>query len=59
VGLSPKRMARILRLQRALAASARERDLTSTALDAGYADHSHFVNECRALSGLSPRTLLT
>ena len=58
VGLSPKRLARILRLQRALTAPPRERDLTTTALDAGFADHSHFVNECRALSGLSPGSLL-
>ena len=58
VGLSPKRMARILRLQRALAAPLRHRDLTTTALDAGYSDHSHFVNECRALTGLPPTTLL-
>jgi AraC-like DNA-binding protein len=59
VGLSPKRLHRILRLQSVLGV-ARESEQRSTlgwsaiSLDAGYYDQAHFVNEFRSWTGLSP-----
>jgi AraC-like DNA-binding protein len=55
-GLPPKSLARILRLQ---AAMARLRDqaslpLAQVALACGYADQSHMTNEFRELAGLAP-----
>jgi AraC-like DNA-binding protein len=61
VGLAPKRLARILRFQRALAAlgaPARAANLARVALDAGYFDHAHFVRDFRAFAGTSPSGLL-
>ena len=61
VGLAPKRLARILRFQRALAAlasPARAANLARIALDAGYFDHAHFVRDFRAFAGTSPSGLL-
>lgn len=60
VGLSPKRLMRIRRLQGAL----RRLDLgdappgAMTAAACGYADQAHFVRECRALAGFTPGRLL-
>jgi AraC-like DNA-binding protein len=57
VGMSPKRLARITRLQHALQilersdASAKG---AATAAECGYADQAHFVRECQALSGQPP-----
>jgi methylphosphotriester-DNA--protein-cysteine methyltransferase len=31
---------------------------SSLAIDAGYFDQAHFIDECRALSGLSPTRLI-
>jgi AraC-like DNA-binding protein len=58
VGYGPKRLARVLRLQRALAAGRAGDDLARVALDAGYADQAHFANDCRALAGVPPSALL-
>jgi len=58
VGYGPKRLARVLRLDRALTAARRGEGLAAAALDAGYADQSHFTNECRALAGVAPSALL-
>jgi len=68
VGYGPKRLARVLRLQRALDAAraggsgelGREGsgDLGRVALDAGYADQAHFTNDCRALAGVPPSVIL-
>src|SRR5688500_4570712 len=56
VGLSPKQLARLARLQRALAVASRT---TATygriAAEAGYADHAHFAREFTAIAGVSPR----
>ena len=57
VGYGPKRLARVLRLRRALAV-APEDGLASAALDAGYTDQSHFTNDCVELAGLPPGRLL-
>ncbi|HWH09659.1 MAG TPA: helix-turn-helix domain-containing protein [Solirubrobacteraceae bacterium] len=58
VGYGPKRLARVLRLQRALAAGRAGDDLVRAALEAGYCDQAHFANDCRALAGLPPTLVL-
>ena len=58
VGYGPKRLARVLRLRRALDAAQRGDDLAWVALDAGYSDQAHFTNECTALAGVSPGRFL-
>ncbi len=57
VGYGPKRLSRVLRLQRALAGTRAGVDLAQVALDAGYADQSHFSHDCRALAGVPPSAL--
>lgn len=60
VGYGPKRLGRILRLRRALAAAGgRAGDLAGVAHDHGFADQAHFSNECLALAGVPPTALLT
>jgi AraC-like DNA-binding protein len=58
VGYGPKRLARVLRLQRAVGAARAGDELARVALDAGYADQAHFAHECRELAGVSPTALL-
>jgi AraC-like DNA-binding protein len=57
VGLSPKRLARITRFQRALRVldtlDSPQRG-TETAAMCGYADQAHFIRECRAMAGCPP-----
>lgn len=61
VGVSPKRLARIVRFQRALRvlerAGAGQRG-TRTAMACGYADQAHFVREFRELAGCPPEAHL-
>ncbi len=59
VGYGPKRFARVVRLHRALAiaGSGGERGWSEVAFEAGYADQSHLVNDCRALAGVPPTLL--
>jgi AraC-like DNA-binding protein len=56
VGLSPKRLATIVRFQRAFGAIAAGSDatLTEIAHDSGYFDQSHFIRDFRRLAGCSP-----
>lgn len=56
VGLPPKRFCRVRRFQLALqrAFAGRPDDWAGLALDCGFADQSHLVNEFRAFSGLPP-----
>jgi AraC-like DNA-binding protein len=54
VGYGPKRLARVLRLRRALERVRAGVELAEVAFEAGYADQAHFTNECRALAGVSP-----
>jgi AraC-like DNA-binding protein len=58
VGYGPKRLARVLRLERALAVARGGEELAWAAAAAGYADQAHFANDCRALAGISPSALL-
>ncbi len=56
IGLTPKHFCRVIRFQHSLARmreSARG-DLTNVALDCGYYDQAHFINEFREFSGFSP-----
>jgi len=58
VGYCPKRLARVLRLGRALKAARDGDDLGQAALEAGYADQAHFATDCRALAGVPPTVVL-
>jgi AraC-like DNA-binding protein len=58
VGYGPKRLARVLRLRRALAAARGGEELARAAADAGYADQAHFAGDCRELAGVPPSALL-
>lgn len=57
VGYGPKRLARVLRLRRALDRAA-DHGLADAAFTAGYTDQSHFTNDCVDLAGLPPGRLL-
>ena len=59
VGYGPKRFARVVRLQRALAIAGAGgiRGWSEVAYEAGYADQSHLVNDCRDLAGVPPTLL--
>ena len=48
VGYGPKRLARVLRLTRALAAAHAGEELGRVAVDAGYADQAHFATTAAA-----------
>jgi AraC-like DNA-binding protein len=61
VGLSPKRLARITRFQRAvrvLEQADGPRPGTVTAAACGYADQSHFIREFQELAGCSPSAFM-
>jgi AraC-like DNA-binding protein len=53
-GLTPKRYARIARLQRVLAASHAGADWARLATELGYFDQAHLVNDFRDLLGTTP-----
>ncbi|PCC70090.1 AraC-type DNA-binding protein [Nannocystis exedens] len=55
VGVGPKELARVLRLQRAARAlRAAPRDHAALACELGYHDQAHFIHEMQALGGLTP-----
>jgi AraC-like DNA-binding protein len=56
-GYGPQHLARVLRLQRALALHRRGLAWADVAADAGYADQPHLARECRALTGRPPTRL--
>jgi AraC-like DNA-binding protein len=58
VGYGPRRLARVLRLGRALSAARTGDELARVAFDAGYADQAHFTHDCRELAGVPPSVLL-
>lgn len=59
VGLSPKRLARITRLQHALQTlSGNHGAGATTAASCGYADQAHFIRECHELTGQPPSAYL-
>lgn len=59
LGLTPKRLARVLRFGRAVSRLKRGgADLATIALDCGYYDQPHFDRDFKAFAGLSPSALL-
>lgn len=58
VGYGPKRLARVLRLERALEAARGGEELAAAAAGAGYADQAHFAGDCRELAGVPAGVLL-
>ena len=61
VGLTPKRYCRIRRFQRALTLTNRGHsvDWPQVALDCGYFDQAHFINDFRSFAGLTPTGYLS
>ncbi|MEW2299549.1 helix-turn-helix transcriptional regulator [Streptomyces sp. NPDC006655] len=57
-GYGPKTLARVLRMQRALALARAGVPLAATAVRAGYADQPHLSREVRALAGVPVTGLL-
>jgi AraC-like DNA-binding protein len=58
VGYGPKRLGRVLRLQRALRLLRGGAELAETAFECGYSDQAHFGNEFRELAGVTPGRFL-
>jgi len=58
VGIGPKMLFAVLRLQRAQAAMTSGKRLIHVALDLGYADQAHFTREFRRLAGVTPGQFL-
>jgi AraC-like DNA-binding protein len=61
VGMTPKRMSRVLRFQRAcqLARQSAAPDWASLAQRSGYFDQSHLIHDVRELTGFSPREFMS
>jgi AraC-like DNA-binding protein len=57
-GYGPKRLARVLRMERAVALARAGEPFAAVAADAGYADQAHLTREVKALAGVS-LTILT
>ncbi|MFG1791266.1 helix-turn-helix domain-containing protein [Nocardia sp. NPDC049149] len=58
-GYGPKTLARVLRLQRAVARVRDGMSFAETAASTGYADQAHLAREVRDLTGMSLREVLT
>jgi AraC-like DNA-binding protein len=58
-GYGPKTLARIMRLQRALALARRGRPFADVSATAGYADQAHLSREVKALAGVPLGVLIT
>jgi AraC-like DNA-binding protein len=58
IGLAPKAAAKLLRFERArmLAEEAAHPEWAHIALDCGYYDQSHFINDFKAVTGRTPET---
>ena len=57
IGMSPKQLSRVIRLQDALRKLEQKNytSLTSLAYDNGYYDQAHFIREFREFTGISPK----
>jgi methylphosphotriester-DNA--protein-cysteine methyltransferase len=55
VGLSPKRLASIVRLRHAIGLHRPGLPLAQLSADAGYFDQSHFIRECKSILGQTPQ----
>jgi transcriptional regulator GlxA family with amidase domain len=60
IGMPPKRYCRLMRFRKVVEQVAMKQpvDWASVALECGFCDQSHLVNEFRAFSGLSPERYL-
>ena len=58
VGITPKAYQRVVRMQRFLQLAEEGTGLAVASAEAGYADQSHLTRDVRALSGVTPATLL-
>jgi AraC-like DNA-binding protein len=58
VGVSPKRLARVVRFRRGLELVAGGTPLADVAVSAGYYDQAHFTSEFRAHAGMTPTAFL-
>nr|WP_280445129.1 helix-turn-helix domain-containing protein [Nocardia brasiliensis] len=54
IGLSPKRAAMLVRFDQAIHRLVDGHSPAQVAVDGGYADQSHFHNEVRAFTGVTP-----
>jgi AraC-like DNA-binding protein len=56
IGLTPKHLSRVIRFRESVSRLGKTQrgDLTHVALDCGYYDQAHFINEFRELSGYRP-----
>ena len=57
VGVTPKRMSRLLRFQRALAIAGAGAAWTRAAHASGYYDQAHLIRDCKELAGVAPSEL--
>lgn len=57
IGLAPRSVARIARLQHAVGRLVQPTNLAGIATDCGYADQAHFTREIRTMTGLTPTQL--
>jgi transcriptional regulator GlxA family with amidase domain len=57
IGLSPKQLSKVIRLQTTLKALYQEKSstLTSVAYENGYYDQAHFIKDFREFTGVSPK----
>ena len=53
-GVTPKQLCRVLRFRHSLRRLRRSTDCAQIALDCGYYDQAHWINEFRGLSGCTP-----
>jgi AraC-like DNA-binding protein len=57
-GYGPRRLGRILRMNRAVAAALAGRPLADVAFDCGYADQAHLTRDLHDLAGATPTALM-
>lgn len=61
IGMSPKQLSRVIRLQAALKMLQQKRftSLTSLAYENGYYDQAHFIKDFKEFTGMSPKSFFT
>jgi AraC-like DNA-binding protein len=57
IGISPKQYLKIIRFQSSIFLKSKNEDisLTELAYESGYYDQSHFINEYRKMTGITPK----